>query len=226
VTTNRADKRKTISVLIADDHPIVRQGLKTLLEHTSGFKVVGEASDGLEALRLVERFQPNILSLDLMMPGLNGLEAIPSAKKVSPGTRIVIFSMYSTPSFVAAALQKGATSYVPKGCGSEVILQALRKTATGRRFLGPPLSEKSIEALLKEAQKAGPGSNELLTPRERQILQLAAQGYTSRQIATRLHLSSRTVEMHRANLMHKLGLHTPGELIRYAVRLGIIPLEE
>jgi len=226
VRTNRADKPKTISVLIADDHPIVRQGLKTLLEHTAGFKVVGEARDGLEALRLVERFQPNILILDLMMPGLNGLEAIPSAKEVSPETRIVIFSMYSTPSFVVAALQKGATSYVPKGCGSEVILQAIRKTTAGRRFLGPPLSEKSIEPLLKEAQEARSGSSELLTPRERQILQLAAEGYTSRQIATRLHLSSRTVEMHRANLMHKLGLHTPGDLVRYAVRLGIIPLEE
>jgi DNA-binding NarL/FixJ family response regulator len=194
------------------------------LEHTPGFKVVGEANDGLEALRLVGQFQPDVLILDLMMPGLNGLEAIASAKEASPGTRIAIFSMYCTPSFVVAALQKGATSYVPKGCGSEVILKAIRTTMTGQRFLGPPLSEKSIEPLLKEAQQAG--SNVLLTPRQQQIMHLAAEGYTSRQIAKLLHLSTRTVEMHRASLMRKLGLHSPSELVRYAVRLGIIPLEE
>jgi two-component system, NarL family, response regulator NreC len=222
---NRVEKQKAISILIADDHPIVRQGLKTLLDHAPGFKVVGEASDGVEALRLVERFQPDILILDLMMPGLNGLEAIPSAKELSVRTRIAIFSMYSTPSLVVGALQKGATSYIPKGCGSEVILRALRETMAGRRFLGPPLSEKSIAPLLK-AQETPPGSSEHLTPRQREILCLAAEGFTNRQIADRLHLSTRTVEMHRANLMRKLGLHSPSELVRYAVRLGIIPLEE
>jgi DNA-binding NarL/FixJ family response regulator len=223
---NRNDKRKTVSVLLADDHPIVREGLKTLLENTPEFKVVGEAGDGLEVVQLVERLKPDVLILDLMMPGLNGLEVIPSLKQQSGQTRILIFSMYSSSSFVVAALHKGATSYVPKGCGSQIILRGLRKTVSGHRFLGAPISESEIETLLEKSPDFRAVGKEDLTPRERQVLHLAAEGNTSSQIATGLHLSSRTVEMHRANLMRKLGLHSPGELVRYAVRLGIIPLEE
>ena len=223
---SRNDKQKTLTVLLADDHPIVRQGLKTLLENAREFKLVGEAGDGLELMRLAERLQPDVLILDLMMPGINGLEAIAAVKKRSGDTQILVFSMYSTASFVVAALHKGATGYVPKGCESQIILRGLRKTAAGQRFLGPPVSEKEIEKLLQESPEYQVIGKEDLTPRERQVLHLAAEGHTNREIGTQLHISSRTVEMYRANVMRKLGLHSSGDLVRYAVRLGIIPLKE
>jgi len=219
-------KSKAITVLLADDHPIVRHGLKTLLETTRDFKVHGQAGDGAEALHLISDLQPDLVVLDLMMPKLNGLEAISEIRHRSPQTRILIFSMYTTTSFVVAALQKGATSYVPKGCGYKIILQALHDTAAGRSFLGPPLSKPEILAELKVVEKSHSELYEVLTDRQREVLRLVAQGYTSRQIAARFHLSTRTVEMHRTHIMHRLGLHSPGDLVRYAVRLGIVPMDE
>jgi DNA-binding NarL/FixJ family response regulator len=216
----------SLSIVLADDHPVVRRGMRTLLESEADFSVVGEAGDGLETVRLVERLQPNVLVLDLMMPGLSGLEVLRIARQRSSQTRIVVLSMYSSNAFIAEALKNGATGYVLKGCTEENLVRAVREAAAGRRFLSPPVSAIAIDAYIEQAQ-AGPfDPHETLTVREREVLQLAAEGKTCAEAAARLHISQRTVENHRASLMRKLGLQNQTELVRYALRRRLIPLEE
>jgi two-component system response regulator NreC len=214
-----------ITIVLADDHHIVRQGLRALLEAESDFSVVGEAGDGLEALRLADQLNPNVLVLDLMMPGLNGLEVARQMTKHAPQTRIVVLSMYSNEAYVLEALGNGASAYVLKDSSSADLVHAVREVAAGRRYLSPPLSDRAIEAYQEKAKAATLDKYETLTTREREVLQLAVEGHTSTEIAARLGISSRTAEAHRSNLMHKLGLHTQADLIRYALRRGIIPLE-
>jgi DNA-binding NarL/FixJ family response regulator len=161
-----------------------------------------------------------------MMPGLNGLEALPILRQRAPNTRVVVLSRHAEEVFVLRALQNGATSYVLKGCHPAVIVRAVREAVNGRRYLSPPLSERAIEAYLERSRSGPLDPHDTLTPREREVLQLAAEGHTNAEIAGRLYLSQRTIENHRANLMRKLGLHNHTELIRYALRRGIIPLEE
>ena len=216
----------TISIILADDHPVVRRGMQALLEAEPDFAVVGEAGDGLETVRLVERLQPDVLILDLMMPGLSGLEALPTIRQRSPRTRVVVLSMHSNNAFVATALKDGATGYVLKGSDEENLVRAVREAAAGRRFLSPPVTEIAIDAYIEQARAARLDPHETLTAREREVLQLAAEGKTGGEIAARLHISQRTVENHRANVMRKLGLKNQSELVRYAVRRGLIPLEE
>src|SRR5262245_11789739 len=216
----------TISIVLADDHPVVRRGMRALLEGEPDFAVVGEAADGLQALRLAERLRPDVLVLDLMMPGLNGLDALPALARRCPRTRVLVLSMYADESFVRQAFKQGATGYALKGCEAAVLLQAVREAAAGRRYLSPPLSDRAVEAYVEEALTAPDDPHEALTPREREVLQLAAEGHTSADIARRLSISPRTVEIHRANLMHKLGLKTAVDLIRHALRRGIIPLQD
>jgi two-component system, NarL family, response regulator NreC len=215
----------TLSIVLADDHPLVRLGMRTLLESEPDFSIVGEAGDGLETTRLVERLQPDVLVLDLMMPGLNGLEALRIIRQRSPRTRVVVLSMHSNNAFVAEALKNGATGYVLKGSSEEDPVRAVREAVAGRRFLSAPVTERAIEAYIEQSRAAELDPHETLTPREREVLQLAAEGKTSSEIAARLHVSHRTVENHRANLMRKLGLQNQSELVRYAVRRGLIPLE-
>jgi DNA-binding NarL/FixJ family response regulator len=215
----------TLSIVLADDHPLVRLGMRTLLESEPDFSIVGEAGDGLETTRLVERLQPDVLVLDLMMPGLNGLEALRIIRQRSPRTRVVVLSMHSNNAFVAEALKNGATGYVLKGSSEEDPVHAVREAVAGRRFLSAPVTERAIEAYIEQSRAAELDPHETLTPREREVLQLAAEGKTSSEIAARLHVSHRTVENHRANLMRKLGLQNQSELVRYAVRRGLIPLE-
>jgi DNA-binding NarL/FixJ family response regulator len=215
----------TISIVLADDHPVVRRGIRALLEAEPGYAVVGEASDGLHLLRLAERLQPDVLLLDLMMPGLNGLDALPALRRRCPRTRVVVLSVHGDEAFVQRALKDGATGYALKDCDPDILMRAVREAAAGRRYLSPPLSERAVEAYVEKAHAAPPDPHETLTPREREVLQLAAEGYTGAETARRLSISPRTVEMHRGNLMHKLGLRTVADLIRYALRRGIIPLE-
>jgi two-component system, NarL family, response regulator NreC len=216
----------TTTIVLADDHPVVRRGMRALLESDPGFSVIGETGDGLETIRLVERLQPDVLLLDLMMPGLSGLEALRIIRQRAPQTRVVVLSMYSTNAFVAEALRNGATGYVLKGSDEKNLIRALREAAAGRRFLSPPVRESAIDAYIEQVRAAELDPHETLTAREREVLQLAAEGKTSSETAARLHISPRTVENHRANLMRKLGLHNQSELVRYAVRRGLIPLEE
>ena len=214
-----------IKIVLADDHTVVRQGLRALLEAEPDFSVVGEASDGLEALRLVDQLSPNVLVLDLMMPGLNGLEVARQLSKHATHPRIVVLSMYSNEAYVLEALGNGASAYVLKDSSSADLVHAVREVAAGRRYLSPPLSDRAIEAYQEKAKAATLDKYDTLTTREREVLQLAAEGHTSTEIAGRLGISSRTAEAHRSNLMHKLALHTQADLIRYALRRGIIPME-
>jgi len=214
-----------ITIILADDHHVVRQGLRALLEAESDFSVVGEAGDGLEAIRLVEQLNPNVLVLDLMMPGLNGLEVARQLSKHSSQAHIVVLSMYSNEAYVLEALGNGASAYVLKDSSSADLVHAVREVAAGRRYLSPPLSDRAIEAYQEKAKAATLDKYETLTTREREVLQLAVEGHTSTEIAARLGISSRTAEAHRSNLMHKLGLHTQADLIRYALRRGIIPMD-
>ena len=211
---------------MADDHAVVRRGMQALLESEPDFSIVGAAADGLETVRLVERFKPDVLVLDLMMPGLSGLEALRIIRERSPRTRVVILSIYSSVAFITQALQLGATGYVLKGCTEENLLRAIREAGAGRRFLSPPVSEIAIQAYIEQT-KTGPfDPHDTLTPRQREVLQMVAEGKTNSEIAERLHISPRTVENHRAAVMQKLGIQNHTELIRHAIRHGLIPPEE
>lgn len=215
-----------ITILLADDHHIVRQGVRALLEAEPDLKVVAETGDGLETLRTIERLKPNVLVLDLMMPGLNGLEVVRRASKLSPHTRTVVLSMYADEAYVLEALRNGAVGYVLKDSSATDLVKAIREAAIGRRYLSPPLSDRAIEAYRERAAATAVDRYETLTAREREVLHLAAEGYTNAEIAARLGISQRTAETHRAHLMRKLGLHTQADLIRYALRRGIIPMED
>ncbi len=216
----------TTSIILADDHPIVRRGLRALLESESDFSIVGEASDGLETVRLVEQVKPEVLILDLTMPGLCGLEALRILRDRSPGTRVVILSMHSNKAFVAEALKNGATGYVLKGCTEGDLIHAVRDAAAGKRFLSPPVTAIAIDAYIEQTRTGPFDPHDTLTAREREVLQLAAEGNTSSEIAARLHISHRTVENHRAHLMQKLGLQNQTELVRYALQRGLLPSED
>jgi DNA-binding NarL/FixJ family response regulator len=215
-----------ITLVLADDHHVVRQGLQTLLETEPDFHIVGESGDGLETVQLVERLSPNVLVLDLMLPGINGLEVTRQLSQRAPQTRVIILSMYANEAYVVEALRNGAAGYVLKRSSASDLVQAVRDVSRGGRYLSAPFSETSIETYLQKAQEAGQDTYDLLTTREREVLQLAARGHTNPEIATRLFISSRTVEMHRANLMRKLNLHTQTDLIRYALKRGIVPLND
>jgi DNA-binding NarL/FixJ family response regulator len=214
------------TIVLADDHQLVRQGLRALLEVESDLRVIGEAGDGLEAVRLVERLNPNVVVLDLMMPGINGLEVTRQLKKNSFQTGIVILSMYADEAYVLEALGNGASAYVLKDSNASDLVHAVREVAAGRRYLSPPLSDRAIEVYQETARATAIDRYETLTTREREVLHLSAEGCTSSEIASRLGISARTAETHRTHLMSKLGLHTQVELIRYALRRGIIQLDD
>jgi len=213
------------TIVLADDHHLVRQGLRSLLEAEPDFSIVGETGDGLEAAQLVERLRPDVLVLDLMMPGLNGLEVTRQVGQRSPRTHVVILSMHPNEAYVLEALRAGAAAYVLKESTSAELVRAVREAVAGRRYLSPPLSERAIEVYMQKAESAALDPYETLTAREREVLHLAAEGHTNAEIADRLFISRRTVETHRANLMRKLGLRTQTDLISYALRRGILPME-
>jgi len=213
------------TIVLADDHHLVRQGLRSLLEAEPDFSIVGETGNGLEAAQLVERLRPDVLVLDLMMPGLNGLEVTRQVSQRSPRTHVVILSMHPNEAYVLEALRAGAAAYVLKESTSAELVRAVREAVAGRRYLSPPLSERAIEVYMQKAESATLDPYETLTAREREVLHLAAEGHTNAEIADRLFISRRTVETHRANLMRKLGLRTQTDLLSYALRRGILPME-
>ena len=211
------------TVVLADDHPVFRQGLRGVLEAEPDFHVVGEAGDGLAAAALVERLKPNVAIVDVMMPGLSGLEVTREIRQRAPATRVLVLSMYDNEAYVLEALRNGAAGYVLKDCHADELVQAVRSVAAGRHYLSQPLRERAIAAYSQKAERDCSDPHDTLTMREREVLHLAAQGHSNSGIAARLTINSRTVETHRAHLMRKLGLHSQTDLIRYALRRGIIP---
>jgi DNA-binding NarL/FixJ family response regulator len=214
-----------VTIVLADDHHVMRQGLRLVLEAQEHFQVVAEAGNGLDAIALVERFNPCVLIVDVMMPGLNGLEVTRQVRQRASRTRVIVLSMYSSEAYVLEALRHGAAGYVLKEAQADELVHAVHEVAAGRRYLSPPLSERAIEAYLQKAQDTGLDPYETLTTREREVLQLAAEGRTNSDIAAALYISPRTVETHRAKVMRKLGLQHQADLIRYALQRGLLPME-
>ncbi len=213
-----------INIILVDDHPIIRQGLRGLLETEPDLKVIAEANDGQSALHAIEGNKADIVILDISMPGLNGLDVTRKITKDFPNTKVIVLSMHSDESYVLRALRNGAQGYVLKASATEDLLQAIRTVLRGEYYFSHSISQRAASLYVEKAR-----SNEfsdpydLLTDREREVLQLSAEGYTAAQIAEKLFLSQRTVEMHRANFMSKLNLHNQTELIRFAIRHGILP---
>jgi two-component system response regulator NreC len=212
-----------ISVILAEDHAMVRHGLRLLLESEPDLTVIGETSDGLEVAVLVERLGPDVLVLDIVMPGLNGLDVAREVTRRSPATRIVILSMYDSDCYVLEALRCGATGYIAKGAASPELVRAVRAAAAGRRYLRPDVPESTIEEYLRRAQSSKSDRYDVLTRREREVLHMVAEGLSSAAIARRLGISPRTVEAHRAKVMRRLGLKGLPGLIRYALSRGLVP---
>jgi two-component system response regulator NreC len=212
-----------LRVLLADDHGIVRRGLKSLLETEPGLTVVAEAADGLEALRLCEEHTPDMLILDVGMPKLNGIEVAARAQKFENSPGVIILSMHSDESYILRALAAGARAYLLKDATDEDLLPAVRAVAAGKPYFSPSVTAVLVEDYLRRLQAKGlTDSYHLLTDREKEVLQLLAEGRSNKEVATLLDLGVSTVETHRANLMQKLNLHNTAEIVLYAVRKGII----
>jgi two-component system response regulator NreC len=210
-----------LNIILADDHKVVRKGLRALLITEPDFKIVGEAENGLEALELVEKLKPDVLVLDLMMPVLSGLEVIRCLCQKPCHTRIVILSMHSSEAYVIEALRLGADAYILKDSSPDELIKGIRQVAAGNKFLGAPLSCKSIEDYT--CIEMSPSIlSESLTKREEEILQMASRGLSNQEIADKLGISSRTVETHRNNLMHKLNLHSQIQMTNMAIQRGLI----
>ena len=221
-----------VSVVLADDHVVVRQGLRTLLESDPNIVVAGEASNGLDAVDMVTRRKPTVLITDLMMPGLDGLAIAQKLSRLKLNTQVIILSMYGDQAYILTALKNGAAGYVLKeSCGAE-LFQAIREAVAGRRYISPGISDASIGSfssmgtMLQTAQAGSAEVHDKLTVREREILRLLVEGGSSSEIAFRLKISSRKVEFYRANCMKKLGLSTHEDLIRYAVQRGSLARNE
>jgi len=214
---------KQIRILLADDHVVMRRGLRLLLESQPGFVVVGEASDGREAVQQAETLQPDVAVLDIAMPNLGGIEAAERITALTPATRIVILSMHSDESYVLRSLKSGVKGYLLKDSAEGDLVEAIKAVHLGKAFFSPEISRMLVEDYMRESRnRRVEDSYELLTPREREILQMLAEGNSNKDIASALHLSLYTVETHRRNLQEKLNLHSFPELVLYAVRKGII----
>jgi DNA-binding NarL/FixJ family response regulator len=216
-------KTDPITIVLADDHRVVREGLRALLGAEPDFQIVAEAADGIQAVELTERHKPGVLVLDLLLPGLNGLDVLRRVVKRSPKTRVVVLSMHATEAHVIAALRHGASSYVTKDASAAELSGAIRKAVAGQRHLSAPFSSAAVDAYLRQIAGTDPDPYEKLTSREREVLHLAAEGCSSPQIADRLNISPRTAETHRANAMKKLNLHGQTGLVLYAVERGLLP---
>ena len=212
-----------IRIAIADDHTIMRSGLRLLLEREPDFTIAGEASDGRAAIDIAGQHSPDVMVLDVAMPNLNGIEAAARIAVLSPKTAIVMLSMHSDETYVLRALKAGARGYLLKDSAEGDLISAVRAVAAGRTFFSPAISNMLVEEYIRAIQERGvEDSYELLTPRERELLQLVAEGKTTKEIASSLSLSASTVDTHRANIMRKLNLNSLAELVLYAVRKGII----
>ena len=213
-----------IRVLLAEDHTIVRKGLRSLLDDETEIEVVGEAEDGQQAIELVQRVQPDVVLMDITMPVLNGLEATRQIKKLFPQVKVVVLTVHSTEEYIFQILRAGASGYVVKQAAVSELVQAIQTVYRGDSFLSPSISRQVVEEYGRRAE-AIEDKYDRLTDREREVLQLIAEGRTNREIAQLLHVTVKTVEAHRAHLMDKLGLRSTAELTRYALRKGMVSPE-
>lgn len=212
-----------IRILLADDHALVRRGLHYLLDRAEGMQVAGEAADGREAVRLCEEIRPDVVIMDIGMPNLNGVEATAQIAKKNPSIGIIILSMHADETYLVRALSAGAKGYLLKDSAETDLIRAVRTVHEGRPFFSPAIAHTLLEDYMRRLQQQNlQDSYDLLTDREREVLQLLAEGKSNKEVATLLDLSLYTVETHRSNLMQKLNLHNTAEIVLYAVRKKII----
>jgi DNA-binding NarL/FixJ family response regulator len=210
-----------VKIILADDHKLVRQGMRALLDAQPELEVIGEAGDGQEALKLIDTLSPDIAFLDVMMPNLNGIEVAKIVRERKSKTKLIFLSMHANATYVVRALQSGALAYLLKDSDFSEILQAIHNVLEGRRYLSAAIADEVFEMLLNsDVEKAD--SLDILSPREREILQLIAEGNTNASVAEKLSLSVRTVESHRAHIMAKLRFSSQADLVRYAMQQGLI----
>lgn len=210
-----------IRVILADDHRLVRAGIRSLLERLPDLEVVAEASDGREAIQLIAKHQPHVVLMDIAMPVLNGLEATRCVAKDFPTVRVVILSIYSDEEHVYQALRAGAAGYLLKGAAIHELEVAIRAVAQGETYLSPPVSKPLIDAYVRRTHAGHP---ENLSPRQSEVLQLIARGKTTKEVALALNISVKTVETHRAALMKRIGVRDVAGLVRYAIKIGLVDL--
>ncbi len=215
-----------IRVILAEDHTIVRQGLRSLLEQSDDIEVIAEAEDGREAVNKTEQLKPDIVLMDISMPILNGIEATRQIKKKFPDIKVLILTMHTTEEYISQILHAGASGYLVKKSAHHELLSAIKAIQKGNSYLSPLVSKKVVDQYLQKTQDdIKQDRYEKLTTREREVIQLIAEGKANKEIAERLYLSVKTVETHKAHLMEKLNLHTTTDLIKYAIQKGIINIE-
>jgi len=214
-----------LSVLLVEDHAMVRKGLRTILELEGDIDVVAEADNGREAVALAEEFRPDVVVMDISMPGLNGLEATSQIKDRISDVNILVLTRHSTEAYVSRIFKAGASGYVTKREAPTELIAGIRAVGRGDAFLSPSISKTVIDDYVRRADRCVEDSLERLTPREREVLQLVAEGRSSPEIGDLLYISAKTVENHRANLMKKLDIHSTAELTQYAIRKGVISVD-
>lgn len=215
-------------VVIAEDHAILREGLKSLLISNSNmnFEIVGEAEDGREAIKCVERLKPDLIIMDLSMPKMNGMEAIREIKRISKEIKIVVLTVHKNEEYILASFKAGADGYVLKDSSYNELMMAIQNVLKGKRFISPEISEKVLEGYIEGRERLKEKTSwETLTPREREILKLIAEGYKNKEIAEELCISVKTVEKHRSNIMEKLNLHNAQALTTFAIEKGLVSKE-
>ena len=217
---------KKIRVLLAEDHTIVRKGLRSLLDGEVGMEVIGEAEDGREAIQMTQQLLPDVVLMDISMPGLNGLEATRQIKERFPEVKVLVLTRHADEEYVFQILRAGASGYVVKKAAPAELILAIQAVYRGDSFLSPSISRKVIAEYIRTAEAMEENSYDRLTDREREVLQLIAEGHSNREIAELLHISEKTVRAHRAHLMDKLGIHSTAELTGYAIRKGVVSLDE
>ena len=210
-----------VRILIADDHKILRDGLESLLQKEATFDVVGTAGNGREAMKLTAELQPDVLILDIGMPELNGIDTAQQVTREFPEVRVIGLSVHTDPLYVERMFQNGAVGYLPKDCAADELVAAIRKVMSGGTYIGKSLSDTILRRFVSGSPRTRPGKIDQLSVRERQVLQLLAEGHSAKESAERLNISAKTIEVHRKNIRQKLGISSIAELTKYAVRMGI-----